>query len=613
MRWIYTIAIIFLVAACSEPQLETTESQTEEVVLNQTEILNTWLDAQYEEQLDFSPQTRTRLGDKTDYDKLDDYTLAGQLIELEWLRASVSSMQRDFDYDSLNDDGKLSYDMWAYGLEQTESRVPFQNHGYIFGSGGPHSGIPSFLISYQSLETAADIEAYLSRLGEIDRVFSELLVRSEQASAAGIRQPRFAYDFALSEIGRVTAGVPFNTSDDSLNSPLWIDLQTKIQALVEEEVLSADTAQTYLAEAQNILANEVLAAYAEVAQWLEEDRELASPEPQGAWALPDGENYYNHRLKLMTTLDLSSDAIHNIGLSEVKRLRSEMEAIKNLVGFEKSLRDFFVFTREDSQFYYPNTDEGRQDYLDANNEYLDFIAERLPEYFGLLPKAPLVVSRVESFREQDGAAQHYRAGATDGSRPGVFYSHMSDMATLAKFQIEDIAYHEGNPGHHMQISIQQELTEVPRFRTQYRTTAYTEGWGLYAEWLAKEMGGFKDPYSDFGRLAGEIWRAVRLVVDTGIHSKRWTKDQAVQYFLDNTPIPEGAVRSEVQRYFANPGQATAYKIGMMNFQEARANAENVMGDDFDIRAFHDIVLGAGAVPIPMMHARVQRWIQESPQ
>jgi uncharacterized protein (DUF885 family) len=613
MRWIYTIATIFLVVACSEPQLEKTESQTEEVVLNQTEILNVWLDAQYEEQLDFSPETRTRLGDKTNYDKLDDYTLAGQLIELEWLRGSVSNMQRDFDYDSLNDDGKLSYDMWAYGLEQTESRVPFQNHGYIFGSGGPHSGIPSFLISYQSLETAADIEAYLSRLGEIDRVFSELLVRSKQASAAGIRQPRFAYDFALSEIGRVTAGVPFNTSDDSPNSPLWIDLQTKIQGLVKEDVLSADAAQTYLAEAKKILANEVLAAYAEVAQWLEEDRELASPEPQGAWALPDGANYYNHRLKLMTTLDLSADEIHNIGLLEVKRLRSEMEVIKNLVGFEQSLRDFFVFTREDSQFYYPNTDEGRQDYLDANNEYLDFIAGRLPEYFGLLPKAPLVVSRVESFREQDGAAQHYRAGATDGSRPGVFYSHMSDMATLAKFQIEDIAYHEGNPGHHMQISIQQELTEVPRFRTQYRTTAYTEGWGLYAEWLAKEMGGFKDPYSDFGRLAGEIWRAVRLVVDTGIHSKQWTEDQAVQYFLDNTPIPEGAVRSEVQRYFANPGQATAYKIGMMNFQEARANAENVMGDDFDIRAFHDIVLGAGAVPIRMMHARVQRWIQESPQ
>jgi len=617
MRWIYTVGILFLFVACSEPQVATTpqqsEPQTEAAALNETQLLNTWLDVQYEEQLGFSPQTRTRLGDKTDYDKLDDYTLAGQLRELEWLRGSVSAMQQDFDYDALNEDGKLSYDMWAYGLEQAESQVPFLSHRYIFGRGGPQSSIPSFLISYQSLESAADVEAYLSRLGEIDRVFSELLARSEQASAAGIRQPRFAYDFALTEIERVTAGVPFNTSDDSPNSPLWVDLQTKIQTLVDDEVLNADLAQTYLSEAQNILSTQVLTAYADVAQWLEEDREFSTEESQGAWALPDGESYYNHRLKLMTTLDLSADEIHNIGLEEVERLRGEMEAIKNLVGYEDTLQEFFAFTREDPQFYYPNTDEGRQEYLDVNNEYLNFINDKLPEYFGLLPKASLIVSRVESFREQDGAAQHYRAGAPDGSRPGVFYSHMSDMSTLAKFQIEDIAYHEGNPGHHMQISIQQELTEVPRFRTQYRTTAYTEGWGLYAEWLAKEMGGFEDPYSDFGRLAGEIWRAVRLVVDTGIHSKQWSEDQAVQYFLDNTPIPEGAVRSEVQRYFAGPGQATAYKIGMMNFQEARANAQSALGDDFDIRAFHDIVLGAGAVPIPMMHARVQRWIQESQQ
>ncbi len=617
MRWIYSVGILFILAACSEPQPGATqaisEPQTEEVVRNETELLNAWLDIQYEEQLEFSPQSRTRLGDKTDYDKLDDYTLAGQLTELEWLRGSVGSMQQNFDYDSLNDDGKLSYDMWAYGLEQAESRVLYWNHGYIFGRGGPHAGIPSFLISYQALDTAEDVEAYISRLGEIDRVFGELLERSKQASALGIRQPRFAYDSALSERERVTAGVPFRTSDNSPNSPLWVDLQTKIEALVEQEVISADQAQNYLQEAQNILSNEVLNAYAEVAQWLEEDREFASPESQGVWALPDGENYYNQRLKLMTTLDLSADEIHEIGLAEVERLRGEMEAIKNLVGFEQSLQEFFVFTREDPQFYYPNTDEGRQEYLDVNNEYLDFINEKLPEYFGVLPKASLIVSRVESFREQDGAAQHYRAGAPDGSRPGVFYSHMSDMSTLAKFQIEDIAYHEGNPGHHMQISIQQELTEVPRFRTQYRTTAYTEGWGLYAEWLAKEMGGFQDPYSDFGRLAGEIWRAVRLVVDTGIHTKRWSEDRAVQYFLDNTPIPEGAVRSEVQRYFAGPGQATAYKIGMMNFQQARANAEEALGDDFDIRAFHDIVLGAGALPMPMMHARVQRWIRESAQ
>jgi len=291
-------------------------------------------------------------------------------------------------------------------------------------------------------------------------------------------------------------------------------------------------------------------------------------------------------------------------------LQAAMESIRQQVEFDGTLQEFFVFMREDDQFYYPNTDEGRQEFLDVNNQYLDAITEKLPEYFGRLPKAALEVRRVEAFREQPGAAQHYRSGSPDGSRPGVFYAHMSDMSTLAIYQIEDIAYHEGNPGHHMQISIQQELTDVPRFRTQYRTTAYTEGWGLYAEWLGKEMGGFEDPYSDFGRLSGEIWRAVRLVVDTGMHSLGWTEDQSVQYFLDNSPIPEGAVRSEVQRYFTGAGQATAYKIGMMNFQQARANAEEALGDKFDVRAFHDVVLGAGAVPMPMMHARVERWVQE---
>ena len=374
---------------------------------------------------------------------------------------------------------------------------------------------------------------------------------------------------------------------------------------------SAQTAQQLREEAREVLSGEVMMAYEKVLAWLESDKPNAPAEPVGAWALPDGENYYNQRLRLMTTVDLTADEIHNIGLTEVARLRGEMETVMAQTGFTGTLQEFFVFMREDPQFYYPNTDEGRQAYLDNNNLHLDFIAEKLPQFFGRLPKAPLIVSRVEAFREQPGAAQHYRSGAPDGSRPGVFYSHMSDMSTLAIYQIEDIAYHEGNPGHHMQISIQQELTDVPRFRTQYRTTAYTEGWGLYAEWLAKEMGGYGDPYSEFGRLAGDIWRAVRLVVDTGIHAKHWNEAEAVQYFLDNSPIPEGAVRSEVKRYITGPGQATAYKIGMLNFQQARARAEAQLGDKFDVRAFHDVVLGAGAVPMPVLHARVDRWIDET--
>lgn len=620
---LFILSLILLLAACSEqesnqqPITETAVIESAQVqgdgidaVAAETARLNAWFDEQYAEQLDFSPQTKTRLGDKSDYDVLNDYSEAGLDEQLEWRRQSVAAMREEFDYDLLSEDGKLSYDMWSYSLDRAEAGVPFRQHGYIFGRGGPHASLPNFLINYHRVDDASDVEAYLSRLGELDRVFGELLERARAASAAGIRQPTFAYDFAMMEIDRVTSGVPFNTNDSSPNSPLWTDIQSKIEALVETDQLTSEQAQAYISQAQDILAGEVMVSYQELLAWLEQDKAFASEMSQGVWALPDGEDYYNYRLAQMTTLELTADEIHNIGLAEVERLHREMEGIMAAVEFEGSLQEFFVFMREDDRFYFPNTDEGRQDYLDLNNEYLTAITEKLPDYFGRLPKAQLEVRRVEAFREQAGAAQHYAAGTPDGSRPGVFYSHMSDMSTLPIFQLEDVAYHEGNPGHHMQISIQQELTGVPRFRTQYRTTAYTEGWGLYSEWLAKEMGAFQDPYSDFGRLSGELWRAIRLVVDTGIHSKQWGEEQAVQYFLDNSAQAEGAIRSEIQRYITGPGQATAYKIGMMKFQELRRNAEAALADDFDIRAFHDVVLGAGALPMPLLEQRVNRWVEE---
>ena len=614
LRLLQAIGMLLVGAlvACSEP----TESQSEAAISTasqqtETQRLNAWLDEQYAEQLETSPMTKTALGDKTDYGQLDDFSLAAEQRDLEWLRESVTTMLSEFDYARLTDDGKLSYDMWKFSLERAEAGVPYRQHGYIFGRGGPHAYLPNFLINFHRVDTVADLDAYVSRLRELDRVFTELLERSRAASAAGIRQPRFGYDFALAEIERVTAGAPFSNSDSSPNSPLWTDLQSKTTALIDEGLLSAEEAQVYFQQIQALLAGEVKTAYEEVAAWLREDRELASEEAQGVWALPDGEAFYNYRLAQMTTVDLTAEEIHQIGLDEVARIQTEMETIKQQVGFDGSLQEFFTFMREDEQFYFPNTDEGRQAYLDLNNKYLDAIALKLPDYFGRLPKAALEVRRVEAFREQAGGAQHYSAGTPDGSRPGVFYSHMSDMSTLPIFQLEDVAYHEGSPGHHMQISIQQELEDVPKFRTQYRTTAYTEGWGLYSEWLAKEMGGFEDPYSDFGRLGGEIWRAIRLVVDTGIHSKRWTEEEAVQYFLANSPQAEGAVRSEIKRYIATPGQATAYKIGMLKIQEVRRNAEQALGEAFDIREFHDIVLGAGALPLPLLEARVNRWISDS--
>jgi len=334
----------------------------------------------------------------------------------------------------------------------------------------------------------------------------------------------------------------------------------------------------------------------------------ADAQARGAGALPQGQAFYNARLALFTTTDMTADEIHALGLKEVARIHAGMEAIKNRIGFKRTLREFFTFMREDPQFFFPNTDEGREGYLQAARDHLAFIKARLPGYFGILPKADLEVKRVEPFREQPGAAQHYFPGTPDGSRPGVYYAHLSDMKAMPKHQLEVIAYHEGHPGHHMQISIQQELQNLPTFRTQSGYTAYSEGWGLYAEFLAREMGAYKDPYSEFGRLSSEIWRAIRLVVDTGIHAKGWTEQQAVEYFTANSPSAAGAIRSEVQRYIVIPGQATAYKVGMQKILELREKATKTLGDRFDIKGFHDTVLGGGAMPLDILERRVDDWI-----
>jgi uncharacterized protein (DUF885 family) len=305
---------------------------------------------------------------------------------------------------------------------------------------------------------------------------------------------------------------------------------------------------------------------------------------------------------------MTAEEIHQLGLSEVKRIHDEEEALKAQIGFKGTLHDLFAHMRTGKEFLYPNTDAGRAAYIKQAETYLAGMKVRLPEYFGKLPKADLVVRRVEKFREVAGGAQSYQQGTPDGSRPGIYYVHMKDMSAMTTYQIADIAYHEGLPGHHMQISIAQELTGVPQFRTQAFYTAYTEGWGLYAESLAKEMGFYTDPYDDFGRLSGEIWRAIRLVLDTGIHSRGWTEEQAVKYFIENSAQPETAIRSEVRRYLTAPGQATCYKIGMIKFQTLRDKTLKELGAKFSYPKFHDTVLGGGALPLPVLEARVDRFI-----
>ncbi len=580
---------------------------TIECATAQTECINAWFDSKFEEELAFSPLRQTALGLKTDYDKIDDMSVEAEQAQLEWWQQTTAEMEANFDYDELSDDAKLSYDMWKFRLSQAEDAADFRDQGYILHQmNGTHSALPSFLISQHKVESESDMTAFIARIGGIGTAMDQLLERAKNNAAAGTRPPQFSYDAVIEESQKITSGAPF---DDGEASALWTASEEHLQKLVADGTITSDRADELREESRLALTEKMAPAYKRVADWFTEDRANADDAAQGVSALSNGADFYNYRLNQMTTTDLTADEIHEIGLSEVARIRGEMETIKNAVGFDGDLQAFFTFMREDDQFYFSNDDAGAQQYIDTAKEHLAFIDTKLPEYFGILPKAPLEVRRVEPFREQDGAAQHYRPGTPDGSRPGIYYAHLSDMRAMSIPALEVIAYHEGNPGHHMQLSIAQELTGIPKFRAQGGyIPAFGEGWGLYSEWLAKEMGAYKDPYSDFGRLTTEMWRAIRLVVDTGIHSKGWSEQDAVDYFLANSPIPAAAVKSEVRRYIVMPGQATAYKIGMIRIQELRAKAETELGDSFDIRGFHDVVLGGGPVPLDLLEKRVNQWI-----
>jgi uncharacterized protein (DUF885 family) len=572
----------------------------------ETERLEQWFEARYEEELDFSPIHKTLLGRKDDYDKIDDMSEAAEDRLLAWRRETVEDLQANFDYQSLTPEARTSWDIWVYQLEQEERALPFRRHGYVFTQmSGPQVFLPQFLITLHAVDQPADMDAYVARISAGARALGQLLERASLAAAGGVRPPRFAYEAVIEQARAVISGAPFEAGDDS---PLWADATSKIAALRASDAIDERRAEALRQAARKALLEDLRPAYEDLISWMQADLPNSDEAAAGVWKLPDGQALYAQRLADATTTELDADAVHAFGLKEVERLQGEMDAVRRRVAFTGSLQEFFRYVRESPQFYFPDTDAGREAYLEAAREHLRFIAGRLPDFFGLLPRADLEVRRVEAFREQPGAAQHYMPGSPDGSRPGVYYAHLADMQALPIPELEVVAYHEGNPGHHMQISIAQELTGVPTFRTQAGFTAYSEGWGLYAELLAKEMGAYQDPYSEFGRLSTELWRAIRLVVDAGLHHKRWSEEQAVQYFIDNSPAAEAAIRSEIRRYLVWPGQATAYKIGMQAILALRERARAELGERFDIRAFHDTVLGGGALPLPVLEQRIDAWI-----
>lgn len=582
-------------APAAEPTSETQD---------QTAAINAWFEEQFEEQIARSPMSQTFLGRKIDYDKWDDVSDAFEIESHELQMAALAEMRERFDPDALDASARLSYRLFEYQVERADRAFPYRNHWYVFSQfRGPHSQTPAFLINQHRVSSLEDAEAYVARLEGVKTYLGQHQANAENQFADGIYPPLWAYDQMIATASNIITGAPFDDSETP--STLLADFDGKLERLDIDEAQKEDLR----ARAVAAMTGSVKPAYESLIAMFEAQKDTASND-DGVWKLPDGEAYYALRLEQMTTTDMTAAEIHNLGLAEIARIHGEMTAIKDAVGFEGSLQDFFVYMREDpdNRFTYPNTDEGRARYLSEATAYIDNMRDRLDELFYTKPQAEMIVKRVEPFREKSAGKAFYQRPAADGSRPGIYYANLYDMANMPTYQMEALAYHEGIPGHHMQIAIAQELENVPSFRKFGGYTAYIEGWGLYSEYFPKEMGLYADPYSDFGRLAMELWRACRLVVDSGLHDKKWTREEAIAYLIENTPNPEGDAVKAIERYVVMPGQATAYTVGLLKILELRERGREALGDDFDIRGFHDVILKDGAVPLAILEENVDAWI-----
>ncbi|HEX8662035.1 MAG TPA: DUF885 domain-containing protein, partial [Brevundimonas sp.] len=517
----------------------------------------------------------------------------------------LAQLNDQFNPQTLSADSRMSWRLFEYGVQQARLSNRWRDWGYQFAANGnPTTGLPVFMINNHRVASVSDAEAYVARLRDAERVMGEIAAELRDRASKGVISPNFVFEPSIANTRNIIAGAPF---DGGADNPVWADFQKKVGALEADQA----TKDRLLGEGRAALTGEWKRGYEGVLTALAEVQTQAAAMPDrdgGVWRLPDGEAFYNARLQLSTTTDLTADQIHDTGLSEVARIQAEMEVIKAAVGFTGSLQDFFAFIKTDPRFQYPNTPEGKEQYLTDSRAFIAQVMTDAPRYFHDLPEATLEVRSVEPWREATASVAFYNSPAPDGSRPGIYYVNLSDMTQVLKPQIEAISYHEGAPGHHFQIAYAQEIEGMPRFRRFGGYGAYAEGWGLYAERLGKEMGYYPDPYSDFGRLSLELWRAVRLVTDTGLHAKRWSREQAIEYFQRNSLLSERDIVKEVERYITNPGQATSYKIGELKIRELRAQAEAALGPRFDVRDYHAVVLGSGSVPLEVLEDQVDAWI-----
>ena len=597
-------AALLMVAPATGPSAAAQSSQAAPAPVARNAALAAFFDAHDKAELALSPESKAYRGIKDgDYGRLDQIGDAAALAYRQLNRDAAKTLQSRFDRASLSPDDQLSYDLFLYRNVRAESLFQYRKNGYVFDQmNGAQSDGPAFLINIHRVDNAADAQAYVSRLKELARALDQSISEARDRQMKGVLPPKWVFPYVIDDSKNIIRGAPFDSGSDN---DLFADFKTKVGKL------SIDTAAKarLIESARRALIDDVGPAYLRVIALMEEQQKSAGTE-DGIWRLANGAEYYSALLKYYTTTDLSGDQVHELGLAQVARIHGEMNAIKNRVGFNGSLQQFFAHMRDSKEFYYANDAAGKQRYLDESKKAQAMVTAALPRFFGTLPKAQLLIKPVEPFREKSAGKAFYQDPPPDGSRPGTYYVNLYDMNDMPSTEVEALFCHEGIPGHHLQGALLAELGEgtVPPFRQFSGYTATDEGWGLYSEKLCKEMGLYTDPYRDFGRLQLELHRAIRLVVDSGLHHKRWTREQAIKYVEDNSADAKGGIVKAIERYIVYPGQATAYMVGKLKIEQLRARAQAELGDRFDMRGFHDTVLLAGSMPLDLLEARVNAWI-----
>jgi uncharacterized protein (DUF885 family) len=550
--------------------------------------LDSLLAEQWEYTMRTSPEYASILGDKRYNDKLSDNSyefIQKDLAETKKFLARFEAI----DTTGFPEQEALNKTLMVRSLREQIDGDRFKAWEMpVSQNGGIHLELPE-MVSLLSFADVKDYEDYIARLKQVPRVFNE----TTDLMQRGMADHRLPPKFLLEKVAKQCAGIAEQKPEDSPFAQPLKKFPTSIsvadQKRLQDEMIS-------------VMSTDVLPTYAKFSKFVSEQYAPKGRTEVGIWSLPDGDAYYAFRVRQSTTTDMTPEQIHQLGLQQVAADRAEMLAIAKKMGFA-DLKSFEATVKANPAL----RPKSRQEMLDLYTKYIDQMWARLPQLFGRLPKAKLEVLPVESFREKEASGAQYNTGTPDGSRPGHVMVNTGDYQDRSTVDIETTAYHEGVPGHHLQLSIAQEVSTLPPFRQHAYYTAYIEGWALYSERLGKEVGFFTDPYNDYGRLQDDLLRAIRLVVDTGIHSKHWTRQQVVDYFHENSAIDEPSVQSETDRYISWPAQALGYKIGQLKFIALREQAKKALGDKFDLRAFHDEVVDAGALPLDVVETRVNQW------